>query len=100
MKKKILIVTSLFCILLMPMSTNAQTFESDSFRAVPDGVCHCGAPREQTLIGKHQEEVCPEHGPTCDGYYSSWAAWYHYCTNPNCKDNYQEPWILTELYHL
>lgn len=78
---------------------HAQSYEIMNARAISDGYCHCGYAREKTIISMVQMEICPKHGPSCMDYYSTHRAWYYYCTNKNCNDNYQSEWILLEYKH-
>ena len=99
MKKTIIIMASICLALFTPINVSAQAYEIMSANAVPDGYCHCGYPREKTQIFMVQIEICPKHGPSCVLYHSTRSAWYYYCTNKNCGDDYQDQWSNPEYNH-
>lgn len=99
MKRIIVIIASVCVAWFVPVSVHAQTHEIMNARAISDGYCHCGSAREKTLISMVQMEICPKHGPSCLDYYSTHRAWYYYCTNKYCNDNYQSKWELIEYKH-
>lgn len=103
MKKNLMVMAAVCLVSLVPLRVNAQICTDEiqgySTRAISDGICHCGHPREKKLLSRITMEVCPEHGATCDDYYGYWSAWYYYCTNSACGDNYQDKWTLMYYEH-
>lgn len=63
------------------------------------GICHCGAQRSETIKVRIDAVYCSQHGPNCKDYWIFYKCTYHYCQNPNCGDNWYDPWEYYETEH-